>query len=273
MTAKAHPTGITEDAVLGGRLRLRQPRRGHRVGHDAILLAAACPARQAIGWSTSAPASAPPGLRSPRAFRRRPSHWSRSTHACRARDGQCAAQRSRGARARASRSTLRRRRAHSRRPASTPTAPRSVMMNPPFNDPARQRSSPDARARVWRMRRRAPPRCAGCKTATRLLRARRHAHADLAGGWARRRAGGAGAGIRAVTIVPVHPAPDKPAIRCPRSRRSRRAAHRLRCCRRWCSTTLRAGRPRRRKRCCAGRRCRATLPWARPRPWERKLSD
>src|SRR5204863_3211595 len=36
---------ITEDAVLGGRLLLRQPRRGHRVGHDAILLAAACPAR------------------------------------------------------------------------------------------------------------------------------------------------------------------------------------------------------------------------------------
>lgn len=35
----------TEDAVLGGRLRLRQPRRGHRVGHDAILLAAATFAR------------------------------------------------------------------------------------------------------------------------------------------------------------------------------------------------------------------------------------
>jgi tRNA1(Val) A37 N6-methylase TrmN6 len=31
----------TVDAVLGGRLRIRQPRRGHRVGHDAILLAAA----------------------------------------------------------------------------------------------------------------------------------------------------------------------------------------------------------------------------------------
>lgn len=29
------------DAVLGGRLRLRQPLAGHRVGHDAILLAAA----------------------------------------------------------------------------------------------------------------------------------------------------------------------------------------------------------------------------------------
>jgi tRNA1(Val) A37 N6-methylase TrmN6 len=31
----------SDDAVLGGRLLLRQPRRGHRVGHDAILLAAA----------------------------------------------------------------------------------------------------------------------------------------------------------------------------------------------------------------------------------------
>ncbi len=36
---------FTEDAVLGGRLTLRQPRRGHRVGHDAILLAAATHAR------------------------------------------------------------------------------------------------------------------------------------------------------------------------------------------------------------------------------------
>src|SRR6185437_5767921 len=39
------PNDLTDDAVLGGRLRLRQKRRGHRVGHDAILLAAATPAR------------------------------------------------------------------------------------------------------------------------------------------------------------------------------------------------------------------------------------
>lgn len=32
---------VTDDAVLGGRLRLTQKRRGHRAGHDAILLAAA----------------------------------------------------------------------------------------------------------------------------------------------------------------------------------------------------------------------------------------
>ena len=37
---------FSEDAVLGGRLMLRQPKRGHRFGHDAILLAAACPARR-----------------------------------------------------------------------------------------------------------------------------------------------------------------------------------------------------------------------------------
>jgi tRNA1(Val) A37 N6-methylase TrmN6 len=35
----------TDDAVLGGRLRLTQMKRGHRVGHDAILLAAAVAAR------------------------------------------------------------------------------------------------------------------------------------------------------------------------------------------------------------------------------------
>src|SRR5215208_6092627 len=39
-------TLVTDDAVLGGRLRLRQPRRGHRVGHDAILLAAASRGRR-----------------------------------------------------------------------------------------------------------------------------------------------------------------------------------------------------------------------------------
>src|SRR3984885_7012691 len=31
---------VTEDAFLGGRLRLRQPKTGHRAGHDAMLLAA-----------------------------------------------------------------------------------------------------------------------------------------------------------------------------------------------------------------------------------------
>lgn len=41
----ADPGDITEDMFLDGRLRLRQPRRGHRAGHDALLLAASVPAR------------------------------------------------------------------------------------------------------------------------------------------------------------------------------------------------------------------------------------
>lgn len=36
---------VTRDAFLGGRLVLRQPRTGHRAGHDALLLAAATAAR------------------------------------------------------------------------------------------------------------------------------------------------------------------------------------------------------------------------------------
>jgi tRNA1(Val) A37 N6-methylase TrmN6 len=37
---------FTEDAFLGGQLKLRQPKAGHRVGHDALLLAASCRARE-----------------------------------------------------------------------------------------------------------------------------------------------------------------------------------------------------------------------------------
>jgi tRNA1(Val) A37 N6-methylase TrmN6 len=37
---------VAEDAFLGGRIRLRQPRRGHRAGTDAVLLAAIVASRQ-----------------------------------------------------------------------------------------------------------------------------------------------------------------------------------------------------------------------------------
>jgi len=36
---------VTEDALLGGRVRLLQPAKGHRAGTDAVLLAAAAPAK------------------------------------------------------------------------------------------------------------------------------------------------------------------------------------------------------------------------------------
>jgi tRNA1(Val) A37 N6-methylase TrmN6 len=44
-TDKALALDVSEDAFLGGQLRLRQLKSGHRAGHDAVLLAAATPAR------------------------------------------------------------------------------------------------------------------------------------------------------------------------------------------------------------------------------------
>lgn len=44
MNATPEPIDVTENALLGGRVRLRQPAKGYRAGMDAALLAAACPA-------------------------------------------------------------------------------------------------------------------------------------------------------------------------------------------------------------------------------------
>jgi tRNA1(Val) A37 N6-methylase TrmN6 len=72
MMADGDMLETSEDAVLGGRLRLRQPLRGHRVGHDAILLAAATAGRAGeqvidlgagVGAAGLALASRVPGLR------------------------------------------------------------------------------------------------------------------------------------------------------------------------------------------------------------------
>jgi tRNA1Val (adenine37-N6)-methyltransferase len=46
MAPDGHGLGpLTDDAMLGGRLRLWQPAAGFRAGTDAVFLAAACPAR------------------------------------------------------------------------------------------------------------------------------------------------------------------------------------------------------------------------------------
>ena len=41
------PADVAEDRLLGGSLIVRQPKRGHRAGTDAVLLASAAPALQA----------------------------------------------------------------------------------------------------------------------------------------------------------------------------------------------------------------------------------
>ena len=98
---------------------------------------------RATGWSISAPASAPPALRWPGGCRASTWFWSKSIPAlARA----CARQRGGELRLRARRD----------RAGCQPTPPAfaaaglapdsvdAVLMNPPFNDPARHRVSPDA---------------------------------------------------------------------------------------------------------------------------------
>lgn len=134
----------TDDAVLGGRLRLLQPKRGHRVGHDAILLAAATGGRAgelavdfgagiggaglALAWRVSklrvTLVEIDPAL------------------AALAREN--AARNSMAGRVQVTAGDVEDIAALGLAAASADR----VLMNPPFNDPASQQSSPDARRRL-----------------------------------------------------------------------------------------------------------------------------
>jgi tRNA1(Val) A37 N6-methylase TrmN6 len=169
MSGDAGIGSFTEDAVLGGRLRLRQPRRGHRVGHDAILLAAATPARAGehvvdlgagVGSAGLALAARVPGT---------------TVTLVEIDPGLAAlaaenAQRN-GLAARALTLDVR---APARAFAAAGLPPEKVarvMMNPQFTDPARHRASPDRQRRVAH----AAPRDSlprWVQTAARLLRPR-----------------------------------------------------------------------------------------------------
>jgi len=203
---------ITEDAVLGGRLRLRQPKRGHRVGHDAILLAAACPARPGdkvvdlgagVGAAGLAVAVRVPG----------------TTVTLVEIDAKLAALADENIRINGLEGCARAVTLDVAAPARAFAAAglvadgtTAVLMNPPFNDPARQRASPDA----GRALAHAAPRAVlapWVKTAARLLRAR----GTLTLIW---RADGLADVLAALTpafgaigVTPVYPAPDKPGIR------------------------------------------------------------
>ena len=212
MRAEVRGAALTQDAVLGGRLCLKQPTRGHRVGHDAILLAAACPARAGehavdlgagVGAVGLAVAARVPDV----------------TVTLVEVDAGLAALAGENARANglAERVTV---------VVLDVTGPAGafaeaglaservvhVLMNPPFNDPARQRASPDRRRRLAH----AAPRATlavWVKAAARLLRPR----GTLTLIW---RADGLAEVLAAldpdfgaITVLPVHPKPDEPAIR------------------------------------------------------------
>ena len=142
-------TDTTDDAVLGGRLVLRQPRKGHRFGHDAILLAAATPAQPGehavdlgagVGAAGLALARRVDGLRCHTggdrsgALRRWPRH-NAERNGLAERSG-------------ASVSTSRRTRRSSPRLDCRRTSADQVLMNPPFNPPIIRRRK---RAGDWRI--------------------------------------------------------------------------------------------------------------------------
>ena len=243
----------TDDAVLGGRLRLRQKKRGHRVGHDAILLAAA----------TAARARRPRGR-----IRRRRRRCGAGAGGALSRAGRDAGRDRSGAcgdccgehrdatalaervRAVALDVTAPARRIR-RRTASRPGSADRVLMNPPFNDPARQNVSPDPARRAAHAAAEALL-AHWVDAAARLLAFRGHADADLArgrlGGGAGRAWTAASARSRCCRSTPRRGARDPRPGRAEGQPRAARALPGL------MLNDGRGSRPRRRKRCCAARR-------------------
>jgi len=196
---------ITEDAVLGGRLHLRQPRRGHRVGHDAILLAAAAGGAYGeravdlgagVGSAGLALARRIPGLRVTLVEIDKAlcelarqnvvlNRFEERVDIVRADAG------------------------HLDLPPATADR---VLMNPPFNDPARQNVSPDASRALAHVADPDTLRSWG-KSAARLLKPqgiltliwRADGLADVLDALAGE--------FGALVVLPVHPRPGVPAIR------------------------------------------------------------
>src|SRR6185295_19650508 len=203
---------FTEDAILGGALTLRQPKRGHRVGHDAILLAAATPARAGehavelgagVGAAGLALAHRVAGLRVTMVEidSELAALAAHNIESNRLSDRMRAITLDVAAPARAFTAA-----------GLAPGATQRVLMNPPFNDPARQNVSPDARRRVAHAApretlaqwvRRANSLLAPSGTLTLIWRA--DGLGDVLAALGR--------GFGGVAVLPVHPKPDAAAIR------------------------------------------------------------
>jgi tRNA1(Val) A37 N6-methylase TrmN6 len=207
-----HTAGLTEDAILGGRLRLKQPALGHRFGHDAILLAAACPARageQVVDLGAGVGAA---GLALATRVDGCIVTLVEIDPALAALAAENAQRNGLAARVRA---VVLDSTAPARAFAAAGLQQESVarvLMNPPFNDPVRQRTSPNRSRRLAHASTTATL-ASWVTAAARLLRPR----GTLSLIW---RADGIAEVLAALApafgammLLPVHPNPDAPAIR------------------------------------------------------------
>jgi tRNA1(Val) A37 N6-methylase TrmN6 len=212
MHAEPRLDALTENAVLGGALRLRQPRRGHRVGHDAVLLAAACralPGEHVVDLGAGVGAA---GL----ALAARAGGIAVTLVEIDPDLAALATQNAQlnGLAARVKSITLDAL-APARVFAAAGLVPESVarvLMNPPFNDPVRQQTSPDRRRSLAH----AAPRetlAAWIRTAARLLRPRGTLSLIFRADGLADLARALDADFGAVAVLPVYPKPDEPAIR------------------------------------------------------------
>jgi tRNA1(Val) A37 N6-methylase TrmN6 len=212
MPAESRLGALTEDSVLGGELRLRQPSRGHRVGHDAILLAAACPVAAGERVADLGAGVGAAGL----------------AVAARVEDAAivlveidpdlaalAADNAARNGMAARVKSVALDAAGPARAFAAAGLGPESVdrvLMNPPFNDPGRQRTSPDRRRRLAH----AAPRAelaAWIRTAARLLRPRGTLSLILRADRMVEVGRLLEPAFGAIALLPVYPKPGEPAIR------------------------------------------------------------
>lgn len=207
----ADAAAVSTDCVLGGRLTLRQMVSGHRVGHDALLLAAFAPAgrRAAVDLGAGVGSAGLAFLARVPEARATLVEIDPALAALAA--GNVGLNGFEG-RAQVVTADV----AGLARPSGPPLPQKGsadlVLANPPFNADTRHRISPDdARARAhmadadllsqWV---RAADRCLAAKGMLCLIH-RPEALADLLAALAK--------GFGAAEILPVHPRPDRPAVR------------------------------------------------------------
>lgn len=200
---------VSDDAILGGRLRILQPQAGHRVGHDAVLLAAATPARageHAVDLGAGVGAA---GLALATRVERLSVTLLEIDSDLVALATQNAARNSLAERVRAVIADVA---APDAMAGLASGSVDHVLMNPPFNDPSRQHVSPEPRRR--RAHAGTPDMLdAWVKTAGRLLRVGGTLTLIFQAAGIAEVLQALGPGFGAIAVLPIYSKPGAPAIR------------------------------------------------------------